>query len=132
MATAGLLACVYQASGLPEKMPVTYMVLAVSPPSTCMEKTEKRRLQLRDSSGFSPDSLLITTPTSHPRNIAPLAARRGSEPIAGAKLRRNFLSTKFLNRKFRLHSKKAPTIVRPVGLKRAEMIQVSQVDNASG
>ena len=37
------------ASGLPEKMSVTMVLTAI------------RRLQQRDCSGFSPDSLLITT-----------------------------------------------------------------------
>lgn len=44
-------------SGLPEKMSVTIVLVAI------------RRLQQRDCPGFSPDSLLITTHTSFKQTI---------------------------------------------------------------
>ena len=46
------------ASGLPEKMSVTFWCLPALP------QEEDRCLQQRDCSGFSPDSLLITTHAS--------------------------------------------------------------------
>ena len=46
------------ASGLPEKMSVTFWCLPALP------QEEDRYLQQRDCSGFSPDSLLITTHAS--------------------------------------------------------------------
>ena len=59
-ATAGLLACVlsmWRASGLPEKLSVTSC--ACPSPSAVCRRGEKRRLQLRDSPGFPPGSLLM-------------------------------------------------------------------------
>ena len=72
----GVWATMLTASGLPEKMSVTMGLATI------------RRLQLRDSPGFSPGSLLMVAHASLSmrRGHAPGAERRGNQPIAGAKL----------------------------------------------